>query len=273
MNYLKHKWDVCIAVASATYKEWAAYRTHSMVSILVGPVYLLIQYFIWTAVYGDLGSLGGLDLEQMIRYFGASALIGYLTMDFADWNLQMLVRTGKFLTFTLRPLHHRFFALSQKFGHRVLGFFFEFVPCLLIFIFLFRIDMTPANIPLTIVSVGLSFLVNFYVNYFIGLLGFWIVDASSIRRLVGIMTSIFAGTLVPLTLFPETIQRILLFVPFTYMDYAPTIIWTTGRFTLGNVSVSGRTAVLIQLFAVLFMYAANEIFYRLSIRRFSGVGA
>jgi ABC-2 type transport system permease protein len=273
MNYLKHKLDVCLAVATATYKEWAAYRTHSMVSILVGPVYLLIQYFIWTAVYGDNSTLGGLDLEQMIRYFGASALVGYLTMDFADWNLQMLVRTGKFLTFTLRPIHHRFFALSQKFGHRVLGFFFEFVPCLIIFIFLFGIDMTPANIPLTIISIMLAFLVNFYVNYCIGLLGFWLVDAGSIKQFIGILTSIFSGVLVPLTLFPDWAQRILLFMPMTYMDYAPTIIWTTGSFTLGGITFSGVYAIAIQAFAAIFMYLFSEVFYRISIRRFSGVGA
>ena len=125
------KLRVMRAVAFVTYKEWSAYRTHSMISIFVGPVYFLVQYFIWGAVYGGAArhaagvSINGLDLDQMLVYFGANALIGYLTMDFADWNLQMLVRTGKYLTFALRPLHHRFFALSQKIGHRILGFIFE----------------------------------------------------------------------------------------------------------------------------------------------------
>ena len=165
MKRLKHKFEECKAIAFVTYKEWAAYRTHSMVSIFVGPVYFIVEYFICTAVYGGVDSLAGMELVQMIRYFGASALIGYLTMDFADWNLQMLITTGKFLTFALRPIHHRFFALSQKFGHRVLGFFFEFLPCLLIFMFLFRVDIVPASIPWTILSVILAFFMNFYVNY------------------------------------------------------------------------------------------------------------
>ena len=111
---LKHELEVLKAVAFVTYKEWSAYRTHSLVSVFVGPVYFIVQFFIWTAVYGDNGSLAGMELEQTIRYFGALALIGYLVMDFADWNLQMLIRTGKYLTFALRPIHHRFFALSQK---------------------------------------------------------------------------------------------------------------------------------------------------------------
>jgi ABC-2 type transport system permease protein len=244
-----------------------------MVSILVGPIFLLVQYFIWTAVYGSTSTIGGLDLPQMIRYFGASSLIGYLTMDFADWNLQMLVRTGKFLTFSLRPIHHRFFALSQKFGHRVLGLLVEFVPCLIIFVLLFRIDMMPENILLTAISVILAFFVNFYVNYTLGLLGFWLVDASGISRFVGILTSIFSGTLVPLTLFPEWAQIILLFMPMSYMGYAPAMIWTTGHFTLGGITMNGYLAIAFQLIAACFMFAVSEAFYKLSIKRFSGVGA
>ena len=137
INYLAKKLKVIKAVALVTYKEWSAYRTHSMVSIFVGPVYFIVQYFIWAAVYSGKASLNGMELSQMLTYFGVTTLIGYLTMDFADWNLQMLVRTGKFVTFALRPIHHRFFALSQKIGHRILGLFFEFLPCLFIFVFIF----------------------------------------------------------------------------------------------------------------------------------------
>ena len=48
INYIKHKLEICRAVAFVTYKEWSAYRTHSLVSVFVGPVYFIVQYFIWT---------------------------------------------------------------------------------------------------------------------------------------------------------------------------------------------------------------------------------
>jgi ABC-2 type transport system permease protein len=165
------------AVALVTYKEWSAYRTHSMVSIFVGPVYFIVQYFIWTAAYGGRTELNGMELSQMITYFGASTLIGYLTMDFADWNLQMLIRTGKFLTFALRPIHHRFFAFSQKIGHRVLGLIFEFIPCYIIFSLLFDINMVPKNLGWTVLSVALAFLMNFYIHYILGMTAFWFTQS------------------------------------------------------------------------------------------------
>ena len=136
-------------------------------------------------------SLAQMELSQTIRYFGATVLIGYLTMDFSDWNLQMLVRTGKFLTFTLRPMHHRFFALSQKVGHRILGFFFEFLPCLLILTLVFRVDIIPEHLGWTAISVVLAFLMNFYINYCIGMTAFYLTQANGVRVVYQLLAQIF----------------------------------------------------------------------------------
>ena len=255
-----------------TYKEWSAYRTHSLVSAFVGPVYFIVQYFIWTAIYGNGGALGGMELNEIIRYFGVSALIGYLTMDFADWNLQMLVRTGKFLTFALRPIHHRFFALSQKIGHRILGFFFEFLPCLLIFIFLFRVDIMPREIGWTVLSVALAFLMTFYVNYCLGMTAFYLVKANGIRVVYQLIDNIFAGALIPLSFFPDIIQKIMMFLPFQYTNYIPAMVWI-GSSEIGIMKLTIPEAVMYQAIAVLIAAAFSEIIYRLSMKRFTAVGA
>ena len=263
---------VCKAVAFVTYKEWSAYRTHSLVSIFVGPVFFLIQSFIWNAVYGDLTTLGGVGFDQMIRYFGASVLIGYLTMDFADWNLSMLVRTGKFLTFSLRPMNHRFFALSQKIGHRILGFLFEFVPCVLIFLLLFRVELRPQSWGWTLLSIALAFLMNFYVHYALGLLSFWMVETSGIRDVFNLISGIFSGTLIPLVFFPDWLQKLQFFLPFQYTNYVPAMI-TTGQYTLGGFTMSTPQIVGIQAIAVLVAFLLNLALYRAAMKRFSGVGA
>lgn len=272
MKKLIHMFKECKAVAFVTYKEWSAYRTHSLVSVFVGPVYFIVQYFIWSAVYGGEGSLAGMEFSQTIRYFGASALIGYLTMDFADWNLQMLIRTGKFLTFTMRPIHHRFFALSQKFGHRVLGFFFEFLPCLLIFMLLFRIDILPASMLWTILSVGLAFLMNFYVNYCLGMTAFFLVKASGVRVMYQLFAQIFSGALIPLNFFPEIMQKIMIFLPFQYTNYVPAMVWT-GSESIGSFGFNVPQAVLLQAVAVGVMIVFSEALYRCAIKRFTAVGA
>ncbi len=272
MNYIKNKIQVVKAVSMVTYKEWSAYRTHSMVSIFVGPVYFMVQYFIWKAVYSGNSVLNGMELSQILTYFGVTALIGYLTMDFADWNLQMLVRTGKFLTFALRPVHHRFFALSQKIGHRILGFLFEFLPCLFIFVFIFKVNMIPASPGWTVLSIVLAFLMNFYLNYIIGLTAFWLVQSTSIRRVYQLLLGIFSGGLIPLVFFPVYLQKLLFFLPFQYVSYVPTMVFT-GKYSLAGIKMGIPEIVGIQAAAVLLAALASEAVYRASMKRFTGVGA
>jgi len=272
INILKHKFDVCKAVAFVTYKEWGAYRTHSMVSIFVGPVYFIVQYFIWTAVYGGGGTLNGIEYSQMIRYFGITALIGYLTMDFADWNLSMLIRTGKFLTFALRPLNHRFFALSQKIGHRTLGFIVEFVPCILIFTLLFKVDMRPANLLWTLLSITLAFFMNFFVNYCIGMASFWIVQSEGIRSFYALLGGLFSGMALPLVFFPKPLQIIQFFLPFQYTSYVPAMVFL-GNYSLGDVHLSIPAIVAIQGAAVFLVYIVSELLYRVAMKQFTAVGA
>jgi ABC-2 type transport system permease protein len=269
---LKRKFEVCGEIAFATIKENIVYRTHMLISVFVGPVYFIVQYFIWTAVYSGGGALKGIEYLQIIRYFGATTLVGYIIWDTADWNLSMLIRTGNFLTFALRPVHHPFFALSQKMGHRALGTFLEAMPCAVIFALLFKIDMRPAGIPWTILSVTLAFFISFYVNYIIGISSFWFVESGGIRQFYILLSGIFSGSLIPLVFFPKPLQIIQFFLPFQYISYVPAMVFT-GKYTLGGVQLSVPAIVGIQALAFFCVFILSELLYNFAMKRFTAVGA
>jgi ABC-2 type transport system permease protein len=263
---------VCKEIAFATIKEYLVYRSHMMVSIFVGPVYFIVQYFIWTAVYGGGGALKGIEYLQMIRYFGVITLIGYIIWDSADWNLSMLIRTGKFLTFALRPIHHPFFALSQKIGHRALGTLVEALPCAVIFTLLFKIDMRPANILWALISITLAYFIFFYVSYIIGIASFWIVQSEGIRQFFSLLYGVFSGSFIPLVFFPKPLQIIQFFLPFQYTSYVPAMVFI-GKYTLGDIELSIPAIVGIQALALLCIFTVSELLYNTAMKRFTAVGA
>lgn len=273
MKYSKvvQAFQVSKATAFATYKEWAAYRSHMAVSIFVGPIYFIVQVFIWRAVFASRTSINDLTLEQMLTYYGIAAVINYLIFDFADWNLQMHIRTGSFITFMLRPVSHRFYALSQKIGHRILGFYMEFIPIFLLFLFLFKIPLIPARPFWAILSIVLSFLMSFIVNYCVGMTGFWLTKANGVSRMFSIMKEILAGSILPLTFFPDVLQKFLFFLPFQFITYVPIRVYI-GSYSLAGISLSIPYIVGIQAIAVLVMFLISEIIWRLGIRKFTGVG-
>jgi len=264
--------QVMQAVAFVTFKEWAAYRSHMLATLFVGPVFFLVQLSIWNAVFDTQGTIGGMDLAGMIAYYGIVTVINYAVFDFADWNFQMLIRTGKFLTFLLRPLSHRYFALSQKVGHRTLGFALEFIPVYLIFWLIFGIKLIPASVAWTALSLILSFLMVFLINYCVGMTAFWLTNTGGVRSIFLIMRDLCAGVFVPLTFFPEWVQHIMFYLPFQFMTYVPV------RVFLGDYELAGHTMTIpqivgLQAIAVIAMWAISELIWRLGIKRFTGVGA
>jgi ABC-2 type transport system permease protein len=264
--------DTLQAVAFATYKEWTAYRSHVLVSLFVGPVYFLTQVFIWTAVFTNRETINGLTLEQMLLYYGVATVIHYLTYDSAGWNIQMLIHSGRFLTFMLRPMSHRFFALSQKVGHRMLGLMLEFIPVYLMFWFLFKIRLVPVYPFWSLLSVGLSFVMIFLINYTIGLSAFWLTRTGGVRQMFAIMRDLFAGVFIPLSFFPEIFQKIFFILPFQFCTYVPIRVFL-GSYELAGISLTIPQIVAVQALAVLGMLGISEIVWRLGIKRFTGVGA
>jgi ABC-2 type transport system permease protein len=259
------------SVAFVTYKEWAAYRSHMLVSLFVGPVNFLVQYFIWHAVFSTRGSINGLTLEQMIAYYGAATVINYLIYDSADWNLNMLIHTGRFVTYVIRPMSHRLFAFSQKVGHRALGLVLEALPVYLVIALVFGVRLVPARPLWTLLSIALGFVMSFLINYCIGLIGFWLVRAEGVRRMVQIVSMVLRGAFIPLVFFPDAVQKILFFLPFQYAMYVPVRVFG-GSYDLAGWSFGVPEIVGIQALAVVAMLAVTEVLWRLGIRRFTAVG-
>lgn len=272
VNYSRKQLNILKAVAFATYKEWSVYRSHSLVSILVGPLYFLVQLFIWKAVYSSRETINGLTLNQMITYYAIAALINYIIMDFADWNLQMLIHTGKFLTYILRPMSHVFFALSQKIGHRILGIIFEFLPVYLIITFVFKIKILPAQPLWAIISIILSFIMMFLIDYCVGITAFWLTRTSGIRRMFLLLRDISSGMIIPLTLFPGIFQKVFFFLPFQFITYVPIRVFI-GTYELAGNTFSLPQIVGLQAVSTLAMALFTVLFYQRGIKQFTGVGA
>lgn len=271
LHRIRRSFDILKAVAFVTYKEWAAYRTHMVVSLFVGPVFFLVQVFIWQAVFAGRDTINGQTLPQILTYYGVAAVINYLIFDSADWNLQMLVHTGRFLTFMLRPFSHRFFAFAQKVGHRLLGLWVEFIPVYLLFLLVFKIPLIPARPFWTVISILLSFWMLFLINYCIGLTAFWLTKTEGMRRMFQIFRDILAGVFIPLTFFPDFLQKVFFFLPFQYITYVPIQVFM-GSYRLGGITFSIPEIVGLQALAVLIMWLISEILLQLGIRKFTGVG-
>lgn len=270
-TFIRRQFSILRTVAYTTYKDWSTYRSTMMVSILVGPLFFLVQIAIWTSVFSTQGSISGMSLNDMIRYFGIATLMGYFTFDASDYELQEHVQKGTFITFMLRPISYSWYAFGQKIGHRILALLIELTPVLLLFTVVFRVDMKPKYPIYALISISLSFILIYFTNFCIGLLAFWFTKTEGLRRAFLVLKEFSSGMLLPLILFPIEVQKILFFLPFQFLTYVPGRVYI-GSYELGGISISIPQVLLMQAAMTLLMFCLHKLLWRLAIKRFTGVG-
>lgn len=258
------------AVVQTTYKENFAFRSNMAVSLITQPIYFLVQYFIWQAVFKSQDTISGFTLKTMLFYFAVSSLLGFLNWDDSDSTLQRLVQTGKFITFQLRPVSHLYYAFFEKVGHRILAFWVELIP-ILGFYLLFGIKPIPVMPFWAIISVALSFMLSFLINYTIGTIAFWLVKTNGLHRAILVINGICSGIFLPLTLFPAAIQKFLFFLPFQFVSYVPVRVFM-GSYELAGITMSIPQIVGLQAVMVAVTYLLNRLVWYFGIKRFTAVG-
>src|SRR5262249_56341349 len=73
------------------------------------------------------------------------------------------------------------------------------------------------------VSLVLSFLVGFFFEVSVGMVGFWFLEVTSLLYIVMTLNFFISGHMLPLDLLPEPWAGLLKILPFQYMAYFPAV--------------------------------------------------
>jgi ABC-2 type transport system permease protein len=117
------------------------------------------------------------------------------------------------------------------------------------------------------VSLLLSFLVGFFFETCVGMVGFWFLEVTSLLYIVMTLNFFISGHMLPLDLLPKGWYKLLMILPFHYMAYFPAVVF------LGKVKGMNLVYFLAGEVAwvVVFMLLARFL-YRLGLRRYSAFG-
>jgi ABC-2 type transport system permease protein len=170
----------------------------------------------------------------------------------------------------LQPIDLIGYLFVYRVAHKVTYIIASFLPYFLLF-FLCRGFFTGfpdwPTLAAFVVSLVLSFLVGFFFEACVGMVGFWFLEVTSLLYIVMTLNFFISGHMLPLDLLPQPWSGLLKVLPFQYMAYFPAVVF------LGKVK--GMTLLLYLAgelaWAVFFMLLARFL-YRLGLRRYSAFG-
>ena len=259
-------------------EERLAYRGDFALGTLMRFLPIITQIFLWWAVFESVGSgsadtnrLAGYSFQEMVAYYLLSMLgRAFSSMPGLASTVAKQIREGESKKYVIQPIDLGGFMLLGRVAHKIAYYTIATLPFALVF-FLCRGYFSgwpsPDVLLAFIISLLLAFLLGFFLDLCIGLIGFWFLEVSSLLFIYMLLNFFLSGHMFPLDLLPTPWNAVVDYLPFKYLAYFPAAIF------LGKVPTDELwTQVGIDFIWVLVMMGVARFLYARGVVRYSGYG-
>ncbi|MFO0909421.1 MAG: ABC-2 family transporter protein [Isosphaeraceae bacterium] len=257
----------------ASLVERMAYRGDFLLGTLLRFLPMITTILLWQAIYAGSGqaSLAGFQLREMIAYL----LLTHISRMFSSMpglagGIARDIRDGSLKRYMIQPIDLIGYLLSYRVAHKVAYITMSALPYGILF-FLCRgyFDGLPDAMTLAAyaLSLLLAFLVGFFFEASVGMVGFWFLEVTSLLYIVMTLNFFISGHMLPLDLLPAPWSTVLKALPFQYMAYFPAVVFlrkVTGADLAWHLAAEA-------LWALAFMLLARWL-YRRGLKRYSAFG-
>lgn len=250
-----------------------AYRVNFCLEILSGIVSSLIVVFLWLAIYKSSGRnlIGGYALPEMVTYILGGGLINTFILTTAENpETSQTIQDGSLSGMLIKPMSPYWIWLIRDFGSKSFLFSLGLMGYVLVFLF-FRqyiiFSMGLGAFLLFFLSMSLAALLQFLLFEALSLLSFWLENTYGIRFTMRVIMEVVGGAIIPLSFFPDILQKIFGFLPFPYLIYLPMRIY------LGKISPEQISAEFLKEgLWILGLAVVNLVVWKKGIRQYVSMG-
>ncbi len=271
-------WGTMLAISI---EERLVYRGDFVLGTLMRFLPIVTQIFLWTAVYSTIasGSVGGYTRDNIIAYYLLTMVSrAFSSMPGLSTGIARSVRDGSIKKFLVQPVDYVSFLLASRVAHKLVYYAVAIIPFAAVF-WLCRGYFPPAPDASTMaafaLSLVLSFLLGFFMEATLGMLGFWFMEVSSLVFGYMLIQYFLSGHMFPIEMLDKistglpgtSLADVVLWLPFHFTAYFPAAVW------LEKVQGAELTRLLlIEAAWVVVMIVACRLVWARGTRRYSAFG-
>jgi ABC-2 type transport system permease protein len=268
--------------------ERLIYRADFMLGTLMRFLPTLTQIFLWWAIYdvisssgstesvdGPDGEIAGYKYRDMVAYYLLVIISrAFSSMPGLTGGIANQIRNGEVKKFLIQPVDMQACLLMQRIAHKLVYYLIAILPFALVFFlcrdFFIEGWPPPNTLAVFFASLILSFLLGFYLECCIGIIGFWFLEVTSLTFIYMLMNFLLSGHMFPLELLPTepfNIRLLVEFLPFKYLAYFPAAVF------LGKIEGPELyRGLLVEIGWVVFFIVLSRVLWHRGTKRYSGYG-
>lgn len=266
MKLFRTEWR--IAALKNGFQDATAYRIEFLIEILgYALVPAAIQMVLWFAIFklGGATSIQGMQYSDMILYTLVSMLFSQVRGGDHDFELQEMIREGNLSNYLLRPVGVVEFVYIRGAAPRL------FVAMISLLVGCIASAFVHELSAIRMISAMLIAIMGNIIHYQLGAIlattAFYWEEAYSVLMVKNMVVGLLSGELLPLNLFPKSVEWVWKATPFYLYVFGPVQIalgkWSQAQF---YESLAIATAWMLALFL------AIRFSWKIGLKKYVSIG-
>jgi ABC-2 type transport system permease protein len=270
---LATRWQTWWTILRISAAERMAYRGDFVMGTLMRFLPIVTQIFLWHAIFAAKGSeaIVGYRYEDFVAYY----LLTMVTRAFSSMpglasSIGRMILSGEIKKFLIQPVDLLGFLFISRVAHKLAYYLVAIGPFALVFFLCRGYFQTLPDGPTWmafIVSLFCSFVLGYYLEACMGLVGFWFGEIASLLFVYMLFSFFLSGHMFPIDMLEGSWRQIVMYTPLIYLAYFPAAVFLgkiTGAAMWWGLAIEiGWTCFFIVLSRVMFYYG---------VRRYSAYG-
>ncbi len=254
-------------------EERLVYRGDFALGTLMRFLPIVTQIFLWSAIFAARSedTLAGYTYHDMVAYYLLTMVArAFSSMPGLASGIALQIRTGEIKKFIIQPIDLLGFLLLNRIAHKAVYYTVATLPFAFVFFLCrdyFEISPDLPRVAAFVASLLMGFLLGYFLEASIGLIGFWFLEVSSLLFVYMLFSFFLSGHMFPLDMLPEPFHTLVDLSPLKYMAYFPAAI------LLGKIPAESLVPELaLEAAWLAFFVVLSRYLYRRGLTRYSGFG-
>lgn len=263
-------------------EERLVYRGDFALGTLMRFLPFVTQVFFWGAVYQAVGAeksaasgseptVAGYTYHEMIAYYLLTQIArAFSSMPNLASSIALQIRNGEIKKYLIQPVDLVGFLLLSRIAHKLVYYTVAAGPFALVFYLcrdFFNGWPEPSILLAFVASLVMSFLLGFFLEATLGMLGFWFLEVSSLLFVYMLFNFFFSGHMFPIDMLPGIWGTLVRAMPLQYLAYFPAAVF------LGKIQGAELAwGLAIQAAWLVFFIVMCRVAFYLGVKRYSGFG-
>jgi ABC-2 type transport system permease protein len=261
-------------------EERLVYRGDFALSTLMRFLPIVTQIFLWGAVFsaiktnaspGTATTIVGYSFNDMIAYYLLTMIArSFSSMPGLASGIARDIRDGNIKKFLIQPVDMLGYLLLYRVAHKLVYYVIALAPFALVFFLCrgyFHGWPDAATFVAFLASLVMSFLLGFFLEAALGMIGFWFLEVSSLLFVYMLFNFFFSGHMFPIDMLPGIWGDIVRLLPLQYLAYFPAAVF------LGKIQGPDLAhGLILEFIWVLVSIVLCRFLFFLGTKRYSGYG-